>query len=525
VTEAILAAHARGVPWLTLAWALPIAGALAVSRVRDQRLAGDLAVGAIALMGGLVAALGWTWHEAGEHGFVLEQRLRLGPLGYHVGLDGVGAVFALVACLLALLVAAYGRRASKPRAPTWQAWGLLLLASLLGMLTSLDLLQFAAFGLLEIVPAVALVRGWGTGEARDEAASTFRRFFLGSAALWIAGAVVLASQAGSFDVIDLLAVDVAHPYDAVAFVLLLYALAVRLPLFPFHAWLPPVIAEGPVVGLNVFLLGLKVGVFGLVRFVLPVLPDVAASWAWLVTGLGLLGMVYGALVAFVQPDVRRMVAYAALSHMGFVVPGVFSLSTHGVEGALLEAVNLGVASAGLYVVIGFLHLRTGTSELVRLRGLATGVPLLSLTLLVVILTSIGMPGTTGFDGLHLVVEGAIDHGDWQVALFTASGTVLAAGVLLVLYQRLVFAPRAADGPRLPDLSPAEAAIAFGLVASVFGMGLWADPWIDAMHDAAELATRREAHDEGDHDATTDPHAAPTGAHGDEEARLLPSEAR
>lgn len=500
MTDLLFALHHEGVPLLTLLWALPALGAAVVARVDRPRHAGSLALAVLALTAALGAALAWGWHTLGvHHGFSFEQRLSVGPLGYHVGLDGLGALFVLLTTLLALLVALYGRQARKVREGPWHAWGLLLTACLLGMFTSLDLLQAGLFGLAEVVPGVALVRGWGTGEQREHAARLFRRSFLAAGALWIAGAVVLAVQVGSFDQVDLLSADVAAPWDGVAFVLLLFAVAVRIPLFPFHAWLPPVIEHGPVVGLNVLLLGVKAGAFLLVRFVLPGLPDVATHWAWAVSGLGILGMIYGALVAFAQPDLRRMVAFAALSHMGFVVPGLFSLTAHGVEGALLESVNLGVASAGLYFVVGFLHLRTGTTQIAHLRGLASGVPLLALTLLVVVLTSVGMPGTTGFDGMHLVLEGSIDDGAYGVAVATGLGSVLAAALLLFLYQRLVFAAPEEGSARLPDLYVREIVIAATLSAAVFGMGLWADPWIEALEDNAEEIAARTGHVHTDED--------------------------
>ncbi len=491
MSATLLAGHAAGVPWLTLLWLLPAVGARFVGRTASPRRAGNLALATLALTMSLALGLAAAWQALPPpQGFAFEQRLGSGPLGYHVGLDGLGAIFVLLAVLLAALVALYGRQADKVRAPAWQAHGLDLLACSLGMLTSLDLMVFGLFGLLEIVPAVALIRGWGTGEGRGEAAGLFRRAFTGSGALWLAGTAVLGVSAGSTDLADLLRFDVPQPLDGVAFVLLLCAVAVRLPLFPFHAWLPPVIEHGPVVGLNVLLLGLKVGAFALVRFVLPVLPDVATNWAGPVNVLGLVGMAYGGVVAFAQPDLRRMIAFAALSHVGFVVPGLFSLTVHGVEGALLESVNLGVASAGLYFVVGFLHLRTGTTELAQLRGRVGGVPLLALTLLAVVLTSVGMPGTTGFDGVHLVLEGAVDEGAYGVAIATAFGTVMAAALLLFVYQRLVFAPAPTDAVRLPDLFLRELVIAAVLCAAVFGIGLYADPWIGALQaNATDIAER------------------------------------
>ena len=219
----------------------------------------------------------------------------------------------------------------------------------------------------------------------------------------------------------------------VAFAVLWVSAAVRLPQFPLHGWLPPALEEGPLVGLNVYLVGLNLGAYALVRFVLPTLPEPAAA-AWLpVTALAFVGIVHGSVVALVQEDLRGAVAYAALPHSGFVLLGMFLLNEHGLEGALVQMVNLGLASSGLILVVGFLHLRAGSTRFADLGGLLPRSPVLSAAFLVLLLTTLGMPGTAGYEGIHLVVRGTLDARHWLEVVPVGLGALLSAVVLLTAW--------------------------------------------------------------------------------------------
>lgn len=487
-----------GVSSLGLLWAAPLIFAALVANVRDARWAGRIGVVGNALILALAAALWRTWQLTHQgDAAVLQHAADWGPLRYHVGLDGLSALLAVVASVLGVLVAVYGVVARKPDHGRWQAWCLVTLASLHGMLLSLDLLLFAAFAALEVIPAVALIRGWGTGAQREEAATRLAAFFGFSQLCWLAASVVIAWDAQaylgewSFALVDLVREAPSQLAGRVAFVLFLAAVAVRLPLFPFHAWMPSAVEQGPVVALTAWLLGVKVGAVALARFVIPLTPEASVHFAWIVSAIGVFGLIYGALVAFAQTNLRRLLAFAVLSHMGIVVPGLFSLNVHGVEGALLEVVNLGIASAGLFFVVGFLRDRTGTTDLAALRGLAAGLPLLSVTFLVLVLTTIGMPGTTGFEGMHLIVEGELDAHNYGLAVVTGLGAVMTAGVMLLVYQGVMLAPRAPDAPSITDdLRRPELLIAAALVAMVVVTGLLADPWIEAVQGAAHTIEAR-----------------------------------
>jgi NADH-quinone oxidoreductase subunit M len=489
----LLQLHDAGLPMLTLAWAVPLLLAMVVNWLPGRNLPLLASLGStLAVLGVSVEALDLVALRE-QHGWMLEDRLALGPWTYHVGLDGLGAMFLTLVNLVALLVGLYAWVAGKTRPHRWYAWLFVLQASLAGMIVSLDLVLFAVFALLEILPARAMVSGWGDGDPQGKAAGLVTRFLGLSVALWLAGAAVLAVTSGAgTDLIALRAASVPAPWADVAFFLMLYALAVRLPMFPFHGWLPPVVEHGPLVGLSVFLLGVKVGAFGLVRFVLPLFPAQAVTWSWLVTLLGFVGLVYGALVAMVQDDLRKILAYAALSHMGFVVPGLFSLNEHGVTGALLETLNLGIVSAGLFFVVGFLFLRTGTTRVDEMRGIAGSVPWLTAAFLVLALASIGMPATSGWEGVHLLLEGAIESERYAAAVAAGLGTVLSAVALFVAYLKLLVDSDEEETP-IRDLGARELAIAGAVCALVVALGLYTEPWQQAVElPARSIAAQIEA---------------------------------
>jgi NADH-quinone oxidoreductase subunit M len=425
------------------------------------------------------------------------ERIEILPwLSYHVGVDGVGVLFLPLTALLTLFVMLYAQphRWERPGAFVANILGLEL--ALMGMFTALDLLQFWLFALAEVIPATLLITRWGTSPARGRAAVQYVRAMLGGLAALLAGTLLLgwnhAATAGiwSFDLADLAETPVPVERQSLIFILLFGGLAVRLALFPFHAWLPIVAKHGTVAVGMVLLVGLKVGVYALLRFVFPLLPAAAQQWDGWVVALGLAGMVYGALLAVLQIDLRRLLAFAVISHTGVLMAGLFSLNASGLKGGLLLSLNLGLAAAGLFVAAGLLNRRLNTTRFYRLGGLFDSLPLLGLTFLVVVLGSIAMPGTPGFEAAHLALEGMLEAYGWGVATVAASGNVLAAGYLLWAYQRIFLArnPKVSSRP-LTDLRNRELIMAGLLCLVMIGVGLYADPWIKMIGGAVENVAR------------------------------------
>ena len=471
----------------TLLWLLPALAGLLVRRIADARRRHALV---------LVVAAGNTLLAAGvAAGFVpgaLADALTLGPLRYHVGVDGLNLLFLPLVTLLGLLMAVYGIETGRRAGAGWHANVLLFQACLIGMLLSMDLMTHAAFAVAEIVPMRALIGTWGTGASRRQVARDVTRTLGWSVALWVVAVGALGelhrTQTGrwSTELAELAQLDLDLRLQTPLFFLLLYALALRSAMFPLHAWFAPAVSEGPVAGLNVLLLGVKVGIASLVRLVLPVVPEAWAAWSLVPIVLGALGVVYGTVLALNEQDLRRMLAWVAISHTGFVVMGVFTGDVEGVSGAVLEALNLGVAAAGLYFAAGFLWLRTGSTAMAVVRPTASAMPVFGLVFLLTALAGIGMPGTLGFDAVHLEVEGALHAHRYGVALMEAVATVLFAGTLLTWYYRL-FLSQEGDRGAVQDLRPRELAIALSLSALVVAGGLYPTPWVNAVEGAVEVA--------------------------------------
>jgi len=275
-----------------------------------------------------------------------------------------------------------------------------------------------------------------------------------------------------------------------------FGFAVKAPIFPFHTWMPKVLEEGPVVGMSVFLVGIKLGTYGLLRFLIPLLPEAAAEWFWLMAGLGVTGMVYGALIALIQTNLRRLLAYSSLSHMGVVMLGLFSLNVSGFEGGLLQMINLGIVGAGLFFIAGFLQTRIGPPDLSVLGGLVHYVPTLTAAFLIIAIAGIGLPGTNGFNGEHLVMIGAFQV-HWVMAAASGLGVFLAASYFLFYFQRAFLGDPASVQvaqrlEKIPDLRARELVIALVLGGLVFWIGLDTGPILNTMSGSLRaLETRME----------------------------------
>ena len=310
----------------------------------------------------------------------------------------------------------------------------------------------------------------------------------------LAGTLVLgwnhaATHAGawSFD-LTALSGDRLDPATAsLAFFLLFYGLAIRTPLFPLHGWLPPFAEHGSVAVAPVFLLGLKVGVYGLLRFVFPLLPQAVGRWSAYVVAFAVAGTFYAALLALMQTNLRRLLAYAVVSHTSVLIIGLFSLGTAAFQGAVMLSVNFGMAIAGLLFMTGCVYSRTRTTQLDRLGGLFDRLPVIGLAFFVAGLSIVGMPGTPGFDAVHLMLEAAIARFGALVTIAAALGNVAAAAFLLWAFQRAFLAPRTAEGPaQIPPGTWPERLIAGVVILVLLGAGFYSEPWL-ALTDAPMAA--------------------------------------
>ncbi len=489
--DEVMAAEQAGFPLLSVMIALPLVVCAALQLVRQDRAAKALAIAGASVEVVLAAFLVLRFSSGvADLQFVERSGAVLG-VSWHLGVDGVNLLFIPLTALLGLLVVVYAERAtassSTGDARHYAMATLALEAAMIGAFASLDLVVFWFFFVLELVPSWFLITRWGTGAARRRAAGEYVGFMAVGSALMLGGILLLgrshAQSTGdgySFDLLALLEAGVPSEAQTLIFFLLFFGFAVKAPIFPFHTWLPKVLEHGPVVGMSVFLVGVKLGTYGLLRFVIPLLPDAASEWFWLMALLGVVGAVYGALLALGQSNLRRLLAYASLSHMGVVMLGLFSLNLDGFEGGLLQMLNLGIVGAGLFFVAGFLSTRVGPPEIGALGGVIHHAPLLTGTFLIIALAGIGLPGTNGFNGEHLVMLGAYEQ-HWSMAVGSGLGVFLTAAYLQAYFVRgFMGAARPDVVDRVHDLTRSERGIVLALAGLIFWIGLGTGPFIQAI---------------------------------------------
>ncbi|HIJ84248.1 MAG: NADH dehydrogenase subunit M [Magnetococcales bacterium] len=418
--------------------------------------------------------------------FQFAERINLyGPFQYHVAVDGLGVLFALLTSFLTLMIVLYGH--TRMIQPTWLFLVVVFLeeASLMFQFFILDIVLFAWASMIQMFFVGVLLHRWSTTVDNARSLIRFAQFMAISVLLFFLGSGLLGwhhSQVTggvwSFDLMDLAKTPMNTPLQSVAFFLLFYGLAIRIPLFPLHGWLPDAAQHGMVAVAPVFLLGLKTGVFGLLRFVFPLLPDAVVLWHNHVVAFAVVGIFYAAILALVQTNIRRLLAYSVVSHTGIITIGLFSLEQRAFEGTVLLSVNLGLATAGMLFSAGFVHQRTNTMFMDRLGGLFDHFPIIGSTFLISGLSVVCMPGTPGFDAVHLVLEAAISRFGALVTILAALGNVVAAGFLLWAFHRTFLAKSQKDlkmNMDPPKLQ--ERAIAVMTVVALLALGFYSEPWI------------------------------------------------
>ena len=484
-------------PLLAALQLLPLCGAVAVhalgENLRAVWLGRVVAVAVLAL-----ATMLYRQIDAGQP--LMQFAEHLAPIGYRVAADGVTALFALLAALLVVLMALYELVRGLARPARLLALILLAEAALMTQLVTLNLLWFAMASLVELAVVGHLVGGWSTStpENRALAATRFLQF-QGIGLVLLAGGILIlawghadATGRWSFDLLDLARTPAQGRFQTAAFFLLFYGLAVRTPLFPLHGWLPNVMQRGMVSIAPALLLGVKIGIYGMLRFVLPLAPDAVADWQPWVVGFAMVGVFYAAVLAFLQTNLRRLLSFAVVSHTSLIVVGLFSLHPLGLAGALLLAVNFGLAATAMLFMVGFVYRRTRTTDLERLGGLFERVPFIAACFFVGGLAIVGMPGTPGFDAAHLVLEAAMARFGAFPTVATALGNVTAAGFLLWAFQKAFIAPRPAGEAveRLERTLPMEYLVGGLAVAALLLAGWYFEAWLALIEPATQQLAAR-----------------------------------
>jgi NADH-quinone oxidoreductase subunit M len=413
----------------------------------------------------------------------------IGSIGarYHVAVDGVSMWLVLLTTLLMPIAVLSSWTSIRKRPLAYYAFLLVLESAMIGVFVSLDLLLFYLFFEASLVPMFFLIGIWG-GERRIYAAIKFFIYTAVGSLLMLAGILTLYFIYHTFDYPTLLQTLTASPLAPRAETLLFWAFAlaffIKVPVFPFHTWLPDAHTEAPTAG-SVILAGvlLKMGTYGLLRFNLAFFPSAARTWAPLIIILAVIGIIYGALVAMVQPDVKRLVAYSSVSHMGFVVLGLFSFTDLGMQGALYQMLNHGVSTGALFLFVGFIYERRHTRMISEFGGLATPMPWFSTLFVIASLSSIGLPFLNGFVGEFLILIGTwtsnlITH-SWIVTMFAATGVIWAAVYMLWMLQRVVFGEVTnPENAKLTDLNSRELGLLLPLMLLMLFMGVYPRVFLD-----------------------------------------------
>jgi NADH-quinone oxidoreductase subunit M len=314
--------------------------------------------------------------------------------------------------------------------------------------------------------------------------------------LMLGFSIMLSTDVLSFDWLVLKESNVKHEYATLIFFLLLFGFAIRMPLFPFHGWLPVVAEHGTIASAGIFLVSLKLGVYAVIRFLIPLLPEVAEQWAWFVIMLSLIGIFYGALLAFMQINFRRLLAFAIISQTGLIAIGLFDFSTHGMEGSITLAIAFGMATAGILLSLGMIYKRTHTAFIPRLGGMFDTNAAIAVLFVICALSTMGMPGTPGFDGIHLLIDGTIQGQGWLIAIAILFGNVLTVGLLLRAFQQIFIAnPKRFQGPYVnihhtsSQPSPRnEWIITIAICGLLIATGANTSPWLHIIDQSISSAT-------------------------------------
>jgi NADH-quinone oxidoreductase subunit M len=404
---------------------------------------------------------------------------------YHVGIDGLSLWLVILTTFLTPICILVSWRYIQKSVKLFYAFMLLLLVACVGVFVALDLFLFFVFWELTLVPMYFLVGIWGH-ERRIYAAVKFFLYTMAGSALMLVAIIWLYNKSGSFDIpflMDMLAKGRLELGSAENWLFLAFfiAFAVKVPLFPLHTWLPDAHGEAPTAG-SVMLASvmLKLGCYGLVRICLPMFPEAARANANWIAGLALAGIIYGALVAMVQPNMKRLVAYSSVSHLGFVVLGIFSFTQIGLDGAVYQMLNHGISTGALFILVGYLYERQHSLEIKDYGGVGTAAPWLSTMVVITSLASVGLPLLNNFVGEFLVLQGAA-QANFMWAVFAALGVILSAVYMLWLVQR-VFYGATPDEVRhhITDFVPREWATVAPLVLMMVWMGVYSGTFLPAI---------------------------------------------
>ena len=486
-------------PILTMLILVPMLGAVAVAITSKRRpeivkliaLMTSVGVGAMSLwmlatfeMGRAASGPGAGFQFTSQHTWIEQW-----GISYHVGVDGI-SLFLVVLTGVLFPLAIVGIDPHHDEKP-YLAWLLMLEAGVMGSFLSLDLFLFFIFFEIVLVPMYFLIGGWGY-ESRVYAATKFFLYTMFGSAFMLVGLIATAMLARddlgrlTFDLVKIAeGADFAANTGRWLFFAFAIAFAVKVPIFPLHTWLPDAHTQAPTAG-SVVLAGvmLKLGTYGFLRFGLYLFPE-AAVWSrslWLT--LAVIGIIYGAVAATMQKDLKRLVAYSSVAHLGFIVLGTFAFTSQAISGSVLQMVNHGVSTGALFLLVGMIYERRKTRQIAELGGIQTAAPIFAAVFMIVMLSSIGVPGLNGFIGEYLILLGSFQTARWWTVVATA-GVILAALYLLWAYQRVFHGEPDEENAKFPELRAKEAMVLLPFIAAIVFTGVYPKPLLDRIEPSVD----------------------------------------
>ncbi|MDH5633094.1 MAG: NADH-quinone oxidoreductase subunit M [Gammaproteobacteria bacterium] len=414
-------------------------------------------------------------------------------INYHLGIDGISLLLILLTTFTTVLVVLAGWKVIQKRVAQYMAMFLIMEGLMVGVFSALDAMLFYVFWEAMLVPMYIIIGVWGGPNRVYAAVKFFLYTFLGSVLMLVAFIYMYYQAGRSFDIAAFHALPLNATEQTLIFLAMFMAFAVKVPMWPVHTWLPDAHVEAPTGGSVVLAaIMLKLGAYGFLRFNLPITPDASHDLAWLMIGLSLVAVVYIGLVALVQEDMKKLIAYSSISHMGFVTLGFFIFNAQGIEGGIMQMISHGFISGALFLCVGVMYDRMHSRQIKDYGGVVNTMPVFAAFMMLFAMANSGLPGTSGFVGEFLVIMGAFQVNIWYA--FLASFTLIfGAAYTLWMYKRTVFGPVVNDAVKqLTDATPRERFILATLAFAVLTMGLWPMPFLDVMHASVDHLLQQAA---------------------------------
>jgi NADH-quinone oxidoreductase subunit M len=474
---------------------LPLLGAVALALIVRRRESAFLRWGSFAVSlatFGLSLVLLARYNPPGT-AFQFEEHYPWIPawgISYHLGIDGLSLLLVLLTNLLTTISILSSFTAIRQRQKEYYIFMLILQTGILGTFLALDLFLFYIFWEVMLIPLYFLIGIWGSAD-RIYATMKFILFTMTGSVLMLVGILTLYFKSaatfghGTFDLVELYELGLGAHEQFWLFLALFFAFAIKVPMFPLHTWLPDAHTEAPTAG-SVILAGvlLKTGVYGILRFCIPLFPLASRELAPVISWLAIVAIIYGALTAFAQKDAKRLVAYSSVSHMGCIILGIFAFNLQAVSGGIIQMINHGISTGGLFLCVGMIYERRHTRLMADFGGLAQNLHKYAVLTMIIMLSSVGLPGLNGFIGEFLIILGVFKH-NVAYAVIAATGVILAAVYLLTMYQKIFFGPNEnPENQKLTDLRAHELWSLIPLVLLAFWIGLYPKPFLNIIEPAS-----------------------------------------